>query len=190
MHGQVGSIEGKRVAALIGDGFDEAELTETRRALEGAGAVVTIVGVDDRARTRILGMKNLVPGEALKAEEIVADVTAEDFDALLITGGWGTDKLRGNRDVHRFVREFDSAKKPMFSIGHGAHVLISSHVTRGRTMTGSPSINDDIRNSGGLYRDQPLVQDGHWVTARGIADIAPFNRAMLEKLAQSMGVPA
>ncbi|HTV72137.1 MAG TPA: DJ-1/PfpI family protein [Candidatus Acidoferrales bacterium] len=190
MHGTTGTIEGKRVAALLGDGFDEAELTETRRALEGAGAVVTIVGIDERARQRIQGMKNLVPGEALKAEEVVVDVTAEDFDALLITGGWGTDKIRNNRDVQRLVREFDSTKKPMFSIGHGAHVLISAHVTRGRTMTGSPSINDDIRNSGGLFRDQPLVQDGHWVTARGIGDIAPFNRAMLEKLAQTAGVPA
>jgi protease I len=56
-------------------------------------------------------------------------------------------------------------------------------------MTGSPSISDDIRNSGALYRDMPLLQDGHWVTARGIADIAPFNRAMLEKLSQAAGIP-
>jgi protease I len=189
MHGIVGTVEGKRVATLIGDGFDEAEFIESRRALEAAGAVVTIVGADERARQRIQGMKNLIPGEVVKAEEIVTDVTAEDFDALLIPGGRGTDAIRGNREVQRFVREFDTAKKPMFSIGYGAHVLVSAHVTRGRVMTGSPSISDDIRNSGALYRDMPLLQDGHWVTARGIADIAPFNRAMLEKLSQAAGIP-
>src|SRR5260370_42278749 len=105
MHGIVGTVEGKRVAALLGDGFDEAEVTETRRALESAGAVVTVLGVDERARQRIQGLKSLVPGEALKAEEVVADVTAEDFDALLIPGGWGTDKIRNHRDVQRLVRE-------------------------------------------------------------------------------------
>jgi protease I len=188
MHGIVGTVDGKRVAAFVGDGFEEAEFNEARRALEAAGVGVTIVGADDRARQRIQGMKNLIPGEALKAEEIAADVTPDDFDGLIVLGGSGADRIRMNRDVQRFVREFDATKKPMFSIGHGALVLISAHVTRGRTMTGSPSISEDIRNSGGLYRDQPLVQDGHWITARGIVDIAPFNRAVLEKLAQAAGV--
>ena len=67
-------------------------------------------------------------------------------------------------------------------------VLISSQATRGRVLTGSPSIGDDIRNSGGLYRDQPVVQDAHWTTGRGLADIAQFNRAMLEKLASTAPV--
>jgi protease I len=190
MQGTVGTVEGKRVAALVGDGFDEAEFNETRRALEAAGVVVTIVGVDDRARQRIQGMKNLIPGEAVKAEEIAADVTPEDFDGLIVIGGAGADKIRASRDVQRFIREFDATKKPLFSIGHGALVLISAHVTRGRTMTGSPSVSDDIRNSGGLYRDQALVQDGQWISARGIGDIASFNRAMLERLAQTGGVAA
>jgi protease I len=188
MHGIVGTVEGKRVAALVGDGFDEAEFNETRRVLEAAGVVVTIVGADDKARQRVQGMKNFVPGDAVKAEEIAADVTPEDFDGLIVLGGAGADRIRANRDVQRFVREFDATKKPLFSVGHGALVLISAHVTRGRTMTGSPSVSDDIRNSGGLYRDQPLVQDGQWISTRGIADIAPFNRAMLEKLAQAAGV--
>jgi protease I len=88
--------------------------------------------------------------------------------------------------VQRFVKEFDAAKKPMFAIGHGAHVLISAQVSRGRTMTGSPSISDDIRNAGGLFRDQPTVQDGHWITTRGVGDIVMFNRAMLEKLSSAV----
>jgi len=182
-------IEGKRIAALVGDGFEEAELTEPRRVLEEAGAIVTVVGVDDKAKVRIRSKRGLDEGQPVKAEEVVADCTAEDFDGLLVPGGFSPDRIRGDREVQRFVKEFDAAKKPMFSIGHGAHVLISAQVARGRTMTGSPSISDDIRNAGGLFRDQPTVQDGHWITTRGIGDMVLFNRAMLEKLSAAVSQP-
>ncbi|MBV9648114.1 MAG: DJ-1/PfpI/YhbO family deglycase/protease [Candidatus Eremiobacteraeota bacterium] len=179
-----GATEGKRVAALVGDGFEEAELEQPRRALEAAGAVVTVVGVSERSRQRIRAKRGLDDSPlTARADELVADCTAEDFDALLIPGGQSPDQIRTDREVQRFVRELDGAKKPLFAIGHGAQVLISSQVTRGRTMTGSPSISDDIRNAGGLYRDQPLVQDAHWVTSRGIADLNQFSRAIVEKLA-------
>jgi putative intracellular protease/amidase len=129
------SIEGKRVAALIGDGFEEAELGDPRRAFEEGGAIVTIVGVDDKAKQRIRGKRGLDDAGTLKAEELVADVTA-----------------------------------------------------RGRTITGSPAIADDIRNAGGLYRDQAVVTDANWVTARTSADMAQFTRVAIEKLATA--VPA
>jgi protease I len=87
--------------------------------------------------------------------------------------------------VQRLVREFDSAKKPIFSIGHGAQVLISSQLVRSRQVTGAHSIADDIRNAGGLYRDQPTVGDSNWVSTRGADDLPQFNRTMLEKLAAS-----
>ncbi len=176
-------VEGKRVAALIGDGFEEIELTEPHRALEEAGAIVTIVGVDDRSRQRIRGKRGLDDGQSLRAEELVSDCTAEDFDAILIPGGTSPDRIRTDREVHRFVREFDALKKPMFSIGHGAQVFISSQIVRGRQITGVHSIADDIRNAGGLYRDQPTVTDSNWVSTRGSEDLPQFNRAMLEKLA-------
>jgi protease I len=182
-------IDGKRIAALIGDGFEETELTEPRRVLEEAGAIVTIVGIDDKAKTRIRSKRNLEDGIPSKAEEVVADCTAEDFDGLLIPGGISPDRIRANREVQRFVREFDTAKKPIFVIGHGASVLISAQVARSRTMTGSPSISDDIRNAGGLYRDQPTVQDGHWITTRGLGDMILFNRAMVEKLSSAITQP-
>jgi protease I len=178
-------VDGKRVAALIGDGFEEIDLLEPRRALEEAGAVVTIVGVDERSRQRIRGKRGLDDGQAVRAEELVADCTAEDFDALLLPGGSSPDRIRTDREVHRFVREFDTAKKPMFSIGHGAQVLISSQLVRSRQVTGAHAIADDIRNAGGLYRDQPTVGDSNWVSTRGGDDMTQFNRAMLEKLAAS-----
>lgn len=176
-------IEGKRVAALVGDGFEESELFEPRKALEDAGAVVTIVGIDDRALARVRGKKGLDDGQSVKAEEIVADVTAEDFDALLIPGGVSPNALRTNKEVQRFVREFDAAKKPMFAIGHGPQVLISSQLVRSRTLTGAAAIADDLRNAGGLYRDQPVVADGNWVTSRTPSDLPLFSRAIIEKLA-------
>lgn len=180
------SIEGKRVAALIGDGYEEAEFAEPRRAFEDGGAVVTIVGIDERARQRIRAKRGLDDGGSAKAEELVADVTADDFDALLIPGGFSPDAIRTNRDVQRFVREFDTAKKPIFALGHGVQVLISAQLARGRTLTASPSIADDVRNAGGLYRDQPVVTDGNWVSARTAADMTQFTRTALEKLALAL----
>lgn len=178
-------VDGKRVAALIGDGFEEADLLEPRRALEEAGAVVTIVGIDEKSRQKIRGKRGLDDGQSVRAEELVADCTGEDFDALLIPGGTSPDRIRTNKEVQRFTRELDAAKKPIFSVGHGAQVLISSQLVRSRQVTGAHSIADDIRNAGGLYRDQPTVQDSNWVTTRGGEDMAQFNRAMLEKLAAS-----
>lgn len=183
------SIEGKRVAALIGDGYEEAELAEPRRAFEEGGAIVTIVGIDEKARQRIRGKRALDDGAPSKAEEVLSDgLTADDFDAILIPGGLSPDSIRTNREVQRFVREFDAAKKPIFAVGHGAQVLISAQLARGRTLTGSPSIADDIRNAGGLYRDQPTVTDANWVTARTVADMVQFTRTATEKLA--MALPA
>jgi len=178
-------VDGKRIAALIGDGFEEIDLSEPRRALEEAGAIVTIVGVDERSLQKIRGKRGLDDGSTAKAEELVADCTAEDFDALLIPGGTSPDHVRTNKDVQRFAREFDVAKKPVFAVGHGAQVLISAQLVRSRQVTGAHSIADDIRNAGGLYRDQPTVADSNWVTTRGGEDMAQFNRAMLEKLASS-----
>ena len=133
---------------------------------------------------RIRGKRGLDDGaepEGRRAGRAI--VTAEDFDALLMPGGTSPDRIRTNKDVQRFVREFDTAKKPMFSIGHGAQILISAQFVRGRQLTGAHSIADDIRNAGGLYRDQPTVTDSNWVSTRGGDDMPQFNRAMLEKLA-------
>ena len=178
-------IDGKRIAALIGDGFEEADLFDPRKALEEAGAIVTIVGIDEKARTRIRGERGRDDGQSGRAEELVADCTAEDFDALLLPGGTSPDRIRTNKEVQRLVREFDSAKKPIFSVGHGAQVLISTQLVRSRQVTGAHAIADDIRNAGGLYRDQPTVGDSNWVTTRGAEDLPQFNRTMLEKLSAS-----
>jgi protease I len=178
-------VEGKRIAALVGDGYEESQLADPRRALEEAGAIVTIVGVDERSRQKIRGKRGLDDGGTVRAEELVADCTGEDFDALLVPGGLSPDQIRGSKEVQRFVREFDSAKKPMFAVGHGAQVFISAQIVRGRQLTGAHSIADDIRNAGGLYRDQPVVQDSNWISSRSAEDLNQFNRSMLEKLASA-----
>jgi protease I len=183
------SVEGKRIAALVGDGFEESELMEPRRALEEAGAIVTIVGIDEKSRQKIRGKRGLDEGASVKAEELVSDCTGEDFDALLIPGGTSPDHIRMNKEVQRFVREFDAAKKPMFVICHGPQVLISAQIVRGRQLTGVNAIADDIRNAGGLYRDQPVVQDSNWVSSRNPDDLPQFNRAILEKLSSAQSTP-
>ena len=182
-------IDGKRIAALVGDGFEEAELAEPRRVLEEAGAIVTIVGIDDKAQSPHPQQTGPRRRPARQSRGSRGGLHGGRFRRAARAGRHFARPDSRDREVQRFVKEFDTAKKPMFSIGHGAHVLISAQVARGRTMTGSPSISDDIRNAGGLFRDQPTVQDGHWITTRGIGDMILFNRAMLEKLSTVASAP-
>jgi len=186
----VQGMVGKHVAVLIGDGFEEIEVTEPKRALEEAGATVTIVGPNEESKTRGLrGRRGLEPAGALQADVSIDEVTAADFDAALIPGGVSPDRIRTHKAILKLVKELDGERKPLAAIGHGAQVLISAHAVRGRTLTGAPSIADDIRNAGGLYRDQPAVQDGNWVTCRSANDLDHFERAFLEKLAQFQATP-
>jgi protease I len=178
-------LDGKKVAILVTDGFEQVEMTKPRKALDEAGADTKIVSPKSG---RIQGMHHADKGDKFDVDLTLEETPPEDFDALLIPGGTSPDRIRMDREVHRFVREFDALKKPMFSIGHGAQVLISSQLVRGRQITGVHSIADDIRNAGGLYRDQPTVTDSNWVSTRGGDDLSQFNRAMLEKLASAIPV--
>lgn len=184
-------IVGKHVAILIGDGFEEKEVTEPKSALEEAQATVTIVGPNEESKTRGLrGRRGLEPAGTLQADVSIDEVTADDFDAVLIPGGVSPDRIRTHKAILKLVKEVDMQRKPIGAIGHGAQVLISAQIVRGRTLTGAPSIADDIRNAGGLYRDQPIVQDGNWVTCRSANDLDHFERAFLEKLAQFQAQPS
>ncbi len=151
-------VEGKRIAALIGDGFEEQDLTEPRRALEEAGAVVTIVGIDERSRQRIRGKRGLDDGAALKAEELDCRLHGRGFRRACSSPV--ERRPTGCARIATCSGSCASSKRRRSrcsSIGHGAQVLISAQVVRGRQLTGANSIADDIRNAGGLYRDQPTV---------------------------------
>lgn len=167
---------GKRVAVALAKNFEDVEATSPIEALEGAGADVTIVGL---ATGPIEGKK----GAVLNATTTFADVTPDDFDMLVIPGGGAPENLRIDDGAVAWTREFVSTGKPVAAICHGAQLLISADVLSGRRLTAVNKIRDDIRNAGGTWIDEPLVEEGNLITSRIPDDLPQFNEAIVRVLA-------
>lgn len=177
-------LQGRRVAILIAPaGTEQVEFTDPRKAVEEAGATVDVIGIEaGEART----MNNDVdPGETFAVDETAANVSAGDYDALIVPGGTvGADKLRGDREVVRFVRAFFEQEKPVAVICHGPWTLIEADVVRGRTLTSFPTLQTDIRNAGGTWVDEAVVTDQGLVTSRSPQDLGAFCPKLVEEFAE------
>jgi len=177
-------LRGVRVAVVAADGFEQVELTSPRDALLREGASVEVVSLRPGS---ILGMNLLVPGKNVKVDRTVFTAHAEDYDALLIPGGFvNPDFLRQSESVLDFVRAFDRAGKPVATICHGPWVLVSAGLVPGRRLTSWPGIQDDVRNAGGIWEDKAVVKDGNWISSRSPADLLQFNRAIVEHFSPSL----
>ncbi len=177
-------VEGKRVAALIGDGFEEIELAEPRRALEEAGAIVTIVGIDERSRQRIRGKRGLDDGQSAARRRAGRPIARPRISTRCCC--LGGPRRTASGPIARCTASSASSTRSRNRCSRSATALKCSSRRRSFAGARSPaphSIADDIRNAGGLYRDQPTVTDSNWVSTRGSDDLPQFNRAMLEKLA-------
>jgi deglycase len=175
------TLKGKKVAILAADMFERVELEEPRKALEDAGAETEIVSLEDG---EIQGFDHFDPAEKVKVDKTVEEVSADDYDALLVPGGVGNpDLLRGDENAVAFVRDFHEAGKPMAVICHGPWILVESGVVRGKKVTSWPTLETDIRNAGGEWVDEEVVVDGNVVTSRKPDDIPAFNEKMLELFA-------
>ena len=172
-----GMLKDKKVAILAADMFERVELEEPRKALEDAGADVAIVSISSG---EIQGFDHFDPASTVKVDRTVEQASPDDFDALLVPGGVGNpDQLRGDENAVSFVRAFHDADKPMAVICHGPWVLVESGVVRGKRLTSWPTLETDIRNAGGDWVDEEVVDDGNLVTSRKPDDIPAFNREML-----------
>ncbi len=181
------NLNGKKVAILVADGFEQIELTEPKKALEQAGAKTSIVSP---AKGKVKGWQHTEWGDELPVDVPLGQAKAEDFDALLLPGGvMNPDHLRRKPEVQRFVKAFFDAGKPVAAICHGPWTLIDAGVARGRKMTSYETIQMDLKNAGVDWVDQEVVVDGNLVTSRKPDDIPAFNRAMVELLATAE-VPA
>src|SRR4051812_36643909 len=175
-------LKGKKVAILAADMFERVELEEPRKALEEAGADTEIVSIHDG---KIQGFDHFEPKSKLKVDKTVEEVSAADYDALLVPGGVGNpDQLRADENAVRFVRDFVEQKKPLAVICHGPWVLVEAGAARGRKLTSWPSLQTDIRNAGGNWVDQEVVVDDGIVTSRKPDDIPAFNKKMIEEFAE------
>ena len=177
-----GKLDGKKVAILVADGFEQVEMTKPRDALEEAGAETKIVSLKSG---QIQGMHHADIGDKFDVDLVVADARPEEFDALIIPGGLlNPDALRSTEDALEFARHFLREGKPVAAICHGPQVLISADLVRGRKMTSWPAIQADMRNAGARWVDEEVVVDNGLVTSRKPDDIPAFNKKMIEEFCE------
>jgi protease I len=170
------SIDGKRVAILVEDGYEDSELTGPLDRLQAAGAVVSLVG--PQAARQYTGKR----GHVVTSDVAAGAVRSGDFDALVIPGGQAPERMRMRHAMIDLTRDMAAAGKPVAAICHGPQLLISAEVLRGRTVTCWPAIAIDVRNAGGLYVDRPVAQDGNLITSRKPDDVPQFTAAVIASL--------
>ena len=176
----------RRVAILAADGFEQVELEGPKRALEDAGATVSIVSPNHGT---IQGMNHLEKGDEFDVDLQLDHAKAEIFDALMIPGGLANpDMLRSTPEALEFVRAFFHAGKPVAAICHAPWVLIDAEVIRGRRLTSWPAIRMDIKNAGAHWVDEEVVAEEGLVTSRQPSDIPAFNKKMIEVFAAGVEV--
>lgn len=171
-------LDNKKVIALVEDDFEDLELWYPILRLQEEGATVHLVGKE--AGKKYIG-KYGVPAES---EYDFSSVQAKDYDAILVPGGWAPDKLRRYPEVIELIREMDKAEKPIGQICHAGWVLISADILKGRKVTSTPGIKDDMTNAGSEWLDEPVITDGHIISSRRPPDLPPYMKAFADKLAE------
>jgi protease I len=176
------NLNGKKVAILVADGFEQVEMTEPKKALEEAGAQTEIISP---VKGEVQGWNHFDKADKFTVDVPLDSADAQNYDALLLPGGVANpDQLRMNPAAVYFVKQFFEAGKPVAAICHGPWTLIEADVVRGRTITSWPSLKTDLRNAGAQWVDQEVVTDGGLVTSRNPQDIPAFNRKMIEEFGE------
>jgi protease I len=172
----IGPLNGKRIAVLVADGYEQGELEAALAGLKAAGAAATIVAL--RAG-RIRGMHVHQPADLQRVDKKIEDAQADDYDGLLVPGGYiGPDLLRQSAPARAFVRAFDAAGKPIAVMSHAAQLLISCGLAGGRMLTSWPGVRDDLVNAGATWLNRDVVRDGHYLSSRTPQDAAAFVREL------------
>jgi len=171
------SLEKHRVLFFVGDIYEDLELWYPLFRLQEAGAKTVVAGetLDNFAGKH---------GYPCQAEALIEDMNETDFTALVIPGGFMPDKLRRNPKVLALTRAFDQAGKLVAMICHAGWIPISAGIMKGRTVTSTPGIKDDLTNAGAIWLDQAVVADGNLVSARRPPDLPAFGKAIIEYLSK------
>lgn len=166
----------KKIAILIEKTFEDVEVLYPYYRLKEAGAEVYLIG--PHKDTIYTGKW----GYPLKSDLSIEEVKAEDFQGVIVPGGYAPDLLRRYDYVLKFVKDIFEQKKLVASICHGPWVLISAGILKGKKSTCTRAIKDDVINAGAIYSDEEVVRDGNLVTSRFPPDLPAFMRTILEVL--------
>lgn len=179
------TLEGKKVAILTENGFEEVELTSPKAALEKAGAMVDIISPSSTGKVK--GWNNDNWSITLVVDVPLSEASPDDYDALMIPGGViNPDLMRRDRTAIDFARSFMKAGKPVAAICHGPQLLIETDMLKGRRMTSFSSIRTDLINAGAEWVDREVVTDQGMVTSRSPKDLDAFNRKMIEEIGEGI----
>jgi protease I len=185
-------LKGKRIAVLAADGFEEIELLGPVWYFRELGAQVDIVApkfvpaperyglmFPEMSKTHIMAIQYLQPVGWIKFDRTADQIKVADYDAVFIPGGaWNPDNLRQDKDVIKFIRDFNASGKLIAAICHAPVVLASADILKGRKLTGYWNIQVDLKNAGGTVLEAPVVTDGNLITSRHPIDVADFSRAV------------
>ena len=169
------SLKGKKVLFFAAPLYEDLELWYPKIRLEEEGAKCVVAGLGEPTYQ---GKR----GYPVTPDATVDQVSAGDFDGLVIPGGYAPDILRRHRKVLELTREIFEAGKPVAYICHAGWVPISAGIVRGRRGTSVGAIKDDLVNAGMIWEDSPVVVDGNMITSRTPADLGPFCRAIIGAL--------
>ncbi|MGH2806682.1 MAG: type 1 glutamine amidotransferase domain-containing protein [Actinomycetota bacterium] len=168
-----------KVAFIVGDMFEDSEFQVPYDRVKEAGHEPVIVGLE--AGKKIEGKKGNV---TITADKAIDDVSANDFDALVIPGGYSPDKIRTNNKMVALTKQIFEADKPVAAICHAGWMLAEADIIRGKTVTSWPSIKTDVINAGANWVDQEVVEDDNIITSRNPGDLEAFSKAILAQIEQ------
>ena len=185
-------LKGKKIAVIAADGFEEIELLGPVWYFKQLGAKVDIVApkfnpaperyglmYPEMSKTHIMAIQYLQPVGWIKFDRTADQIKVSEYDAVFIPGGaWNPDNLRYDKDVIKFIQDFNKSGKLIAAICHAPVVLASADILKGRKLTGYWNIQVDLKNAGGIVLEQPVVTDGNLVTSRHPIDVADFSRAV------------
>jgi len=172
-------LNGKRIAILAEEDFEDSELIEPMKAMKNAGARVLIVG--SGSKETYTGKRG---GATIRVDTTADKVKIEDFDAIIIPGGYAPDKMRLHQSMVDLVKKAHGLGKLIAAICHGPQLLISAEIVRGYRVTSWPSVSVDLRNAGAEWVNASVVKDRNLITSRKPADLPRFNKALMEALVE------
>lgn len=167
-------LKKKRFAVLVEDQYEDQELWYPVRRLREEGAEVVLVGPE---AGKVYASKHGYPATS---EAAASAVSAEDFDGVIIPGGYAPDRMRRSAAMVQLVRDAYDAKKIVAAICHAGWMLCSAGILKGRTVTSFFSIRDDMCHAGAEWVDREVVQDGHLITSRQPDDLPAFLRIIIK----------
>lgn len=167
----------KRIALLLENLYDDQELVYPYIRMQEEGFRVDLIGPE---KATVYKSKHGLP---MKSDFSSRDISADDYDAVIIPGGFSPDYMRRSEATIAFVKAMDEQKKPIAAICHGPWVMVSACDLRSKNLTGFFSIRDDIENAGATYHDREVVVDGHLITSRTPRDLPAFVKAIIGQLA-------